>query len=142
MAVVQEEGTTFFDHYRGSFQKVPLTYASNKDVAGPQRSVMVNPSILSYETLIVLSQLKMHATATVPFALKNIAMSFPAADYHRHPRARQQHQLMKDMHSVIAAMHHCFPAQLAITVGHPAIDLDPLWWSRRTWQFTSRVAPT
>src|SRR5436305_10425792 len=123
MAVVQEEGATFFDHNRGPFQEVPLTYASDKDVSGPQKSVMVNPRILSYETLIVVSQLKMHATATVTLALKNIAMSFPAADYYGHPRAKQQHQhqVMEDMHSFIAAMHHRFPAQLAITVGHPAM---------------------
>src|SRR5207248_1788329 len=123
MAVVQEEGATFFDHNRGPFQEVPLTYASDKDVAGPQRSIMVNPRILSYETLIVVSQLKMHATATVTLALKNIAMSFPAADYYGHPRATQQHrhQFMEDIHSFIAAMHHRFPAQLAITVGHPAM---------------------
>src|SRR6266566_265737 len=101
MAVVQEEGATFFDHNRGPFQEVPLTYASDKDVAGPQRSIMVNPRILSYETVIVVSQLKMHATATVTLALKNTAMSFPAADYYGHPRATQQHQhhFMEDMHS-------------------------------------------
>src|SRR5947209_2324785 len=123
MTVIQEEGATFFDHNRGPFQEVPLTYTPDKDVAGPQRSVMVNPHILSYETLIVLSQLKMHAIATVTLALKNIAMSFPAADYYGHPRAKQEHQhhFMEDMHSFIAAMHHRFPAQLAITVGHPAM---------------------
>src|SRR2546423_7255816 len=84
---------------------------------------MVNPRILNYETLIVVSQLKMHATATVTLALKNIAMSFPAADYYGHPRATQQHrhQFMEDLHSFIAAMHHRFPAYLAITGGHPAM---------------------
>jgi uncharacterized protein (DUF362 family) len=123
MAVVQEEGATFFDHNRGPFQEVQLTYAPDKDVSGPQKSVMVNPRVLSYETVIVVSQLKMHSTATVTLALKNIAMSFPAADYYGHPRARQQHQhhFMEDMHSFIAAMHHRFPSQLAITVGHPAM---------------------
>jgi uncharacterized protein (DUF362 family) len=123
MAVVQEEGATFFDHNRGPFQEVQLEYAPEKEVAGLQRSVMVNPRILSYETLIVVSQLKMHETATVTLALKNTAMSFPAADYYGHPRASQQHQhhFMDDLHSFIAAMHHRFPAQLAITVGHPAM---------------------
>src|SRR5690348_7103000 len=64
MAVVQEEGVTFFDHNHGPFQEVQLTYAPDKDVSGPQKSVMVNPRVLSYETLIVVSQLKMHSTAT------------------------------------------------------------------------------
>ena len=123
MDVVKEEGATFFDHNRRPFQEVQLTYTPEKDVAGPQKSVMINPRILTYETLIVVSQLKMHAIATVTLALKNIAMSFPAADYYGHPRARQRerHHFMEDMHSFIAAMHHRFPAQLAITVGHPAM---------------------
>jgi uncharacterized protein (DUF362 family) len=123
MNVVREEGATFFDHNRGPFQEVQLTYAPDKDVAGPQKSVMVNPRVLTYETLIVVSQLKMHSTATVTMALKNIAMSFPAADYYGHPRASQhrKNHFVEDMHSFIAAMHHRFPAQLAITVGHPAM---------------------
>jgi uncharacterized protein (DUF362 family) len=102
---------------------VSLTYAPRKEVAGPQQTVMVNPRILTYETLIVVSQLKMHATATVTLALKNLAMSFPAADYYGHPRSSQHHKnhFMEDMHSFIAAMHHRFPAHLAITVGHPAM---------------------
>ena len=82
MNVVKEEGASFFDHNRGPFQEVQLTYAPEKDVTGPQKAVMINPRILTYETLIVVSQLKMHAIATVTLSLKNIAMSFPAADYY------------------------------------------------------------
>jgi uncharacterized protein (DUF362 family) len=52
------------------------------EVEGPQKSVVVNPRILGYETLIALNQLKLHATATVTLALKNIAMSFPVAVGH------------------------------------------------------------
>ena len=62
-----------------------LQYAPNIEVKGPQQSVMVNPRVLEYETLIALNQLKLHETATVTLALKNIAMSFPAADYYGHP---------------------------------------------------------
>jgi len=124
MDVVEEEGATFFDHNRPPFQEVELTYAPEKDVQGPQRSVMVNPRVLEYETLIAVSQLKMHATATVTLALKNIAMSYPAADYYGHPRAKQeyhQHDFFTDMPSFIAAMARRFPIDLAITVGHPAM---------------------
>src|SRR5579883_1785847 len=129
MQVVQEEGATFFDHNRPPFQEVQLTYAPGKDVEGPQKSVMVNPRVLTYETIVVVSQLKVHETATVTLALKNIAMSFPAADYYGHPRASQKHRnhFYADMQSFIAAMHHCFPAQLAITVGHPAmVGIGPI----------------
>ncbi|MGQ0563410.1 MAG: DUF362 domain-containing protein [Gemmatimonadota bacterium] len=121
--VVQAEGASFFDHNREPFTDVELTYAPDKEVAGPQKLVKVNPRVLEYETLIVLSQLKLHRTATVTLALKNIAMSFPAADYYGHPRSSERHRntFFDDMHSFIAAMAKRFPIDLAITVGHPAM---------------------
>lgn len=121
MDVVEAEGATFVDHNRPPFVPVELTYAPDADVRGPQQSVMVNPRVLEYETLIALNQLKLHQTATVTLALKNIAMSFPAADYYGHPRSTQQHEnsFFADMHSFIAAMARRFPIHLAITVGTP-----------------------
>jgi uncharacterized protein (DUF362 family) len=88
MDIVEQEGAEFFDHNRGPFQEVELRYDPPSDVAGPQKSVMVNPRVLEYDTLISLAQLKLHATATVTLSLKNIAMSFPAADYYGHPRSK------------------------------------------------------
>jgi len=123
MQVIEEEGAGFFDHNRPPFTEVALSYAPEQDVNGPQQSIMVNPRVLEYETLIALNQLKLHSTATVTMALKNIAMSFPAADYYGHPRVRQDHThaFFEDMHSFIAAMTKRFPIDLAITVGHPAM---------------------
>jgi uncharacterized protein (DUF362 family) len=123
MEVVEQEGATFFDHNRQPFQSVELEYKPAADVAGPQMSVMVNPRVLEYETLIALNQLKLHSTATVTLALKNIAMSYPAADYYGHPRSKKKHEncFFDDMHSFIAAMAKRFPIDLAITVGHPAM---------------------
>jgi uncharacterized protein (DUF362 family) len=129
MRAVEAEGTTFFDHNRGPFKEVKLTYGRDPEVKGPQRSVMVNPRVLSYDTLISLAQLKVHETATVTLSLKNIAMSYPAADYYGHPRSEQHHenQFFDDMHSFIAAMAKRFPIDLAIIVGHPAmIGTGPL----------------
>jgi uncharacterized protein (DUF362 family) len=129
MEVIAQEGATFFDHNRPPFTSVDLAYAPEAEVQGPQRSVMVNPRVLEYETLIALNQLKLHETATVTLALKNIAMSFPAADYYGHPRSTQRHEnwFFADMHSFIAAMAKRFPIHLAITVGHPAmIGTGPL----------------
>jgi len=129
MDVIEQEGASFFDHNRPPFVSVDLDYAPNADVDGPQRAVMVNPRVLEYETLIALNQLKLHSIATVTMALKNIAMSFPAADYYGHPRSKKKHDhcFMDDMHSFIAAMAKRFPIDLAITVGHPAmIGTGPL----------------
>jgi uncharacterized protein (DUF362 family) len=121
--VVREEGAEFFDHNRPPFTPVDLEYAPEREVSGPQRAVMVNPRVLEYQTLIALNQLKLHRTATVTLALKNIAMSYPAADYYGHPRSEEKHRhcFFDDMHSFIAAMAKRFPIQLAITVGHPAM---------------------
>lgn len=129
MEVVEEEGATFFDHNRPPFTSVELEYAPKADVKGPQTKVMVNPRVLEYETLIAVNQLKLHETATVTLALKNIAMSYPAADYYGHPRHSKKHEncFFDDMHSFIAAMAKRFPISLAITTGHPAmIGTGPL----------------
>jgi uncharacterized protein (DUF362 family) len=123
MDVVRDEGAEFFDHNRPPFVEVPLDYAPARDVRGPQKSVMVNPRVLDHEILIAVNQLKLHRTATVTLALKNIAMSYPAADYYGHPRSKQDHKnwFYDDMHSFIAAMAKRFPIGLAVTVGHPAM---------------------
>lgn len=56
-------------------------------------------------------------------ALKNISMSFPAADYYGQSRATEEHEnaFYDDMHSFIAVMAKRFPIALAITVRHPAM---------------------
>lgn len=127
--VIEEERVEFFDHNRAPFSSVPLPYRPEADVTGPQRSVMVNPKVLEYETLVSLSQLKVHETATVTLSLKNVAMSFPAADYYGHPRSTRKHEnwFFADMHSFVAAMAKRFPIRLAIIAGHPAmIGTGPL----------------
>jgi len=110
MSMIEEEQATFFDHNRPPFVEVALNYGTDQEVIGPQKSVMVNSRVLEYDTLVAVNQLKVHATATVTLALKNVAMSYPAADYYGHPRGtmKRPHQFFDDMH-------------LAITVGHPAM---------------------
>src|SRR5439155_11640822 len=123
MDVVNEAGATFIDHNRPPFVSVDLEYAPARDVRGPQQAIMVHKRVLEYDTLIAVNQLKLHETATVTLALKNIAMSFPAADYYGHPRSQQRHRqhFFDDMHSFIAAMANRFPVHVAVTVGHPAM---------------------
>lgn len=129
MDVVEAEGATFFDHNRPPFKEVMLEANAEAEVHGPQQKIMVNPRVLEYETLIAVSQLKLHQTATVTLALKNIAMSYPAADYYGHPRSEKKHEncFFDDMHTFIATMAKRFPIALAVTVGHPAmIGTGPL----------------
>ena len=101
MQVSSTRARNFFDHNRSPFTPVDLNYAPDKDVDGPQRAVMVNPRVLEYETLVSLAQLKLHETATVTLALKNIAMSFPAADYYGHPRSRRSTELLFRRHALV-----------------------------------------
>ena len=55
MDVVEEEGAEFFDHNRPPFKEIELEYAPEEDVVGPQASVMVNPRVLEYETVITVA---------------------------------------------------------------------------------------
>ncbi|MCF6159094.1 MAG: DUF362 domain-containing protein [wastewater metagenome] len=114
--VIQQEGVEFFDHNRGPFQAVKLEY-------GPQKEVMINPYILEYDTVISLAQHKVHNSADVTLSMKNIAMSYPAADYYGHPRESyaHPHNFFKDLHGFIAGMCQRFPIDLGIIVGHPAM---------------------
>jgi uncharacterized protein (DUF362 family) len=127
--VVRDEGAEFVDHNRPPFETVELPYDPDQDVTGPQADVVVNPRVLFYETLISLAQLKVHRVATVTLTLKNMAMSYPAADHYGHPRWRQDHghRFFDDMHSFIASMASRFPIDLGLIVGHPAmIGTGPL----------------
>lgn len=114
--VIAQEEVEFFDHNRPPFQEVKLDFS-------PQAKVMVNPRVLEYDTLISLAQLKVHNSATVTLTMKNIAMSFPAADYYGHPREQQTHyhSFFQDLQEFITAMCQKFPIDLGIIVGHPAM---------------------
>jgi uncharacterized protein (DUF362 family) len=120
--VIEEEGVGFFDHNRGPFQSVALDY-------GPQKEVMVNPQVLRYDTVISLAQHKVHYYATVTLCMKNIAFSFPAADYYGHPRNKRlhPHHFFDEIHGFIAGMCKRFPPAIGIIVGHPAmIERGPI----------------
>jgi uncharacterized protein (DUF362 family) len=117
LEVINDEGVEWFDHNRAPFVPVELPF-------GPQRRVMVNPRVLEYEKIVSLAQLKVHQTATVTLSIKNIAMSFPAADFYGHPRVGQElhpHNILKDKHAFLVGMLMRFPIDLAIVVGHPAM---------------------
>jgi uncharacterized protein (DUF362 family) len=120
--VVRDEAVDFVDHNRPPFETVELDYGDDREVQGPQRKVVVHAPVLGYEVLVSLAQLKLHDTATVTLALKNVAMSYPAADHYGHPRGSGKgRHFFDDMHSFIAAMARRFPIGLAIIVGHPAM---------------------
>jgi uncharacterized protein (DUF362 family) len=114
--VIRREGVEFFDHNRPPFEAVELDH-------GPQKEVMVNAHVFEYDTLVSLAQLKVHASATVTLTMKNVGMSYPAADYYGHSRETKlhAHHFFKDLQSFIAGMCKGFPIDLGIIVGHPAM---------------------
>ena len=117
MEVIENEGVEWFDHNKPPFVPVDLPF-------GPQRVVMVNPQVLQYDKLVSLAQLKVHQTATVTLAIKNIAMSYPAADFYGHPRVSQKnhpHNILNDKQAFLVGMLMRFPIDLGIVVGHPAM---------------------
>jgi uncharacterized protein (DUF362 family) len=115
--VIESEGVEWFDHNKAPFVPVDLTF-------GPQHRVMVNPRVLTYEKLVSLAQLKVHSTAAVTLAIKNMAMSYPAADFYGHPRVKQElhpHNILVDKQAFLVGMLMRFPIDLAIITGHPAM---------------------
>ena len=115
--VIKSEGVEWFDHNKAPFVAVDLPF-------GPQRRVMVNPMVLTYDKLVSLAQLKVHSTATVTLAIKNMAMSYPAADFYGHPRVSQElhpHNILVDKQAFLVGMLMRFPIDLAVITGHPAM---------------------
>jgi uncharacterized protein (DUF362 family) len=117
MDILRQEDVEFFDHNKPPFKEVALTF-------GPQRKIVVNPRVLEYEKLVSLAQLKVHSTATVTLAIKNMAMSYPCADYYGHPRVKQElhpHNILMDKQAFLVGMLMRFPIDLSIVAGHPAM---------------------
>ncbi len=115
--VIESEGVEWHDHNQAPFVPVQLPF-------GPQRVIMVNERVLTYEKIVSLAQLKVHSTATVTMAIKNIAMSFPAADFYGHPRVSQKkhpHNILQDKHAFLVGMLMRFPIDLGIVLGQPAM---------------------
>lgn len=114
--VIKEEGVEFIDHNRPPFKKVKLDH-------GPHEEIVVNEKVLEYEVLVSLAQHKVHSLAAVTLTMKNIALSYPAADYYGHPRSSylHPHRLFSDLHGLIAGVCKRFPISLGIINGHPAM---------------------
>jgi uncharacterized protein (DUF362 family) len=114
--VIDKESVEFVDHNRPPFADVELDY-------GPQKSIKVNCNVLEYECLISLAQHKVHDAAVVTLTMKNVGMSFPAADYYGHSRETMlhPHNFFDDLHGFIAGVCKRFPITVGIIAGHPAM---------------------
>ncbi len=115
--VVEREQVTFVDHNKPPFATVPLD-------GGPMKEVVVHEGVLRYETIISLSQLKVHAQSVIVGAIKNIAMSWPAADYYGYSRMQNKYGrsgMVEDKNGFMVGMLKRFRPHLGIVTGHPAM---------------------
>lgn len=115
--VIEKEQVRYVDHNKPPFATVLLDY-------GPMKEVVVHEGILRYETIISLSQLKVHSQSVIVGAIKNITMSWPAADYYGHPRMANKYGrsgMVEDKNAFIVGMLKRFRPHLGIVTGHPAM---------------------
>lgn len=69
--------------------------------------------------LISFTQLKQHEEATISAAIKNIALGWPPADEHGHPKKNTG--IHKELHGFISAMAEQIPIDLSIVSASPAM---------------------
>lgn len=88
------------------------------------KEVVVHEGVLRYETIISLSRPKVHAQSVIVGAIKNIAMSWPAADYYGYSRMQNKYGrsgMVEDKNGFMVGMLKRFRPHLGIVTGHPAM---------------------
>ncbi len=110
--IIREEEVEFADLNKGPFTKVKLNHHSPS-------STMLNKLYNEMTFLISFTQLKYHQEATVSAAIKNIALSWPPASEHGHPKKLLG--IHDDLHGFIRAMAEIIPIDLSIVSLSPAM---------------------
>ena len=111
-AVLAEEGVEFIDLNHGPFTRTNLNH---------DRPNATNLNVLYNEMtfLISFTQMKMHEEATMSAAIKNIALGWPPAEEHGHPK--KSLGIHDRLHGFIKAMAEIFPIDLSIVSASPAM---------------------
>ncbi len=110
--VVAEEGVEFIDLNHGPFTRINL-----KHDAPPATNL--NRIFEEMTLLISFTQLKYHEEATVSAAIKNIALGWPPADEHGHPKKNLG--IHSNLHGFIRSMAESIPIDLSIVSASPAM---------------------
>jgi uncharacterized protein (DUF362 family) len=110
--VIQAEGVEFIDLNKGPFVKIDLNHDSPS-------ATNVNKLYNELTFLISFTQLKYHQEATMSAAIKNIAMGWPPADEHGHPKKNQG--IHKNLHGFMRAMAQKLAIDLSIVSTQPAM---------------------
>ncbi len=110
--VIRDEGVEFIDLNHGPFIRIYLNHSI-------VTSTDINKLLEEVTILISFTQLKQHEEATISAAIKNIALGWPPADEHGHPK--KNCGIHKELHGFISAMAEQIPIDLSIVSASPAM---------------------
>lgn len=103
--VIQDEQVEFVDMNYGPYVDVELNHSIIKKTP-------INKVIEEADVIISFTQLKQHEEATITASIKNIAMGWPPAEIHGHPK--KQTGIHEDLHGFIRCFAKKIPIDLAI----------------------------
>lgn len=110
--IIREEGVEFIDLNHGPFTRITLNHSIVE-------STNINKLFEEVTVLISFTQLKQHEEATMSAAIKNIALGWPPADEHGHPK--KNCGIHRELHGFISAMAEQIPIDLSIISASPAM---------------------
>lgn len=110
--IISEEGIEFIDLNHGPFIRINLNHSIVK-------STNINTLLQEATILISFTQLKYHEEATMSAAIKNIALGWPPAEEHGHPK--KNCGIHQELHGFISAMAEQIPIDLSIVSASPAM---------------------
>lgn len=110
--VIREEGVEFIDLNHGPFTRINLNHSIVP-------STNINKLLEEVTILISFTQLKQHEEATMSAAIKNIALGWPPAEEHGHPK--KSCGIHRELHGFISAMAEQIPIDLSIISASPAM---------------------
>lgn len=112
LPILQQESVEFIDLNHGPFKEMPLHHNSPSQTK-------VNALLDEMTLHISYTQLKQHEEAVMSASLKNVALSWPPAEEHGHPK--KNCGIHKHLHDFIRAMAQIIPIDLSIVSTMPAM---------------------
>ena len=110
--VISSEDVEFIDLNKGPFIRVKLEHSTPS-------TTNLNRIYEEMTLLVSFAQLKIHEEATMTAGLKNIALGWPPAEEHGHPKKKLG--IHSDLHGFIRAMTESIPTDLSIVSANPAM---------------------
>ncbi len=110
--IIADEGVEFIDLNYGPFNRINLNHSI-------VTSTNINKLLQEVTILISFTQLKYHEEATMSAAIKNIALGWPPAQEHGHPK--KDCGIHRELHGFISAIAEQIPIDLSIVSASPAM---------------------